>query len=97
MHDIFLNSDKNYMNEGDKHYFKTGCKFWNKPLEFGAFHHGIMRSYMKIFDDLNREKDNKVDIFDQFKKEVMFNNASSIESMRAAYNKQMEKLMSTQT
>jgi hypothetical protein len=52
---------------------------------------------MKIFDDLNREKDNKVDIFDQFKKEVMFNNASSIESMRAAYNKQMEKLMSTQT
>jgi len=38
---IFLNPNKNLMNEKDKHFFKTSCKFGTTPLKFGVFHHGI--------------------------------------------------------
>jgi hypothetical protein len=31
---IFVNPEKALMNEKDKHYFKTGCKFGIKPLEY---------------------------------------------------------------
>ena len=41
------------MNEKDKHYFKSSCKFGNLPLKYGVYHHGIQRAYMKFLDEVN--------------------------------------------
>jgi hypothetical protein len=64
---IFLNPQKALMNEKDKHYFKTGCKFGTKPLEYKQFHHGIQRTHMKIIDEYNQHSGSSKELFTDFK------------------------------
>ncbi|CDW89774.1 UNKNOWN [Stylonychia lemnae] len=42
-----------FMNEKDKSQFLAGCKFGNKPLIYGQFHHGMLRAQMKFLEEMN--------------------------------------------
>lgn len=68
MKGIFLHPEKELMKEVDRHLFKTGCKFGSKELQFGQFHHGIQRSYMKYLEGFNQDSD--INIFEPIKESL---------------------------